>query len=127
MWLENIAIMTAKEFTIEVWREAARDLGFTFIAPFTLSDGDDELVNAGLVAEFGSERGTLIIEGENSPERDRLMRVALERGYGYSCLSMGYWPYNREGMIEVLNDWSWCGSSDKVPSWYTEPSSEEST
>ncbi|MEO6183351.1 MAG: hypothetical protein ABIP71_09680 [Verrucomicrobiota bacterium] len=117
--------MTAKEFTIEVWREASQDLGFAFTAPFTLTDGNDTLDYMGLVASFGSDLGTLIIEGESSPERDRLMRVALECGYGYSCMSMSYQPYNREVTIDVLNDWSWCGSPEKVPFWYTQPSEED--
>ena len=117
--------MTEREFTIEVWREAARDLGFTFIAPFTLPDGDDTLAYVGLVAEFGSHRGTLIVEGGPSDEQSRLLRVASDLGYGFSCMSMSYDPYDRDVTIEVLNDWSWCGPPDKVPIWYTEPSDEE--
>lgn len=117
--------MTEREFTIEVWREAARDLEISFTAPFTLRDGKDTLSYVGLVSEFGSDLGTLIIESENDPERDRLMRMALEHGYGYSCMSMSREPYDREVMIDVLNDWSWCGPADKAPAWYTEPSDED--
>ncbi|MEO6036370.1 MAG: hypothetical protein ABIQ35_14040 [Verrucomicrobiota bacterium] len=105
--------MTDRYTTIEVWREAARDLGFTFISPFTLPDGDDTLAYVGLVAEFGSHRGTLIIEDSSGNEQSRLMRIASDLGYGFSCMSMSHEPYDRDVKIELLNEWRWCGPHEK--------------
>ena len=112
--------MTAREHTTQKWREAFQDLGFDFIAPFTLLEGEDTLAYVGLVAEFGSTRGTLIIDDSEKESMSRLMRVASERGYGWSCMSMSYGAYDREVFIELLNEWGWCGSLDRTPSWYTE-------
>jgi hypothetical protein len=112
--------MTAREHTTQKWREASQDLGFDFLAPFTLPDGEDTLAYVGLVAEFGSTRGTLIIDDSEKESMSRLMRIASERGYGCSCMSMSYGAYDRKVFIELLNEWGWCGSPDRTPSWYTE-------
>jgi|GEM_PF-1257136 hypothetical protein len=115
--------MTAREYAIQKWREASQDLCFQFISPFTLPDSDYTLAYVGLLPEFGSSRGTLIIDYDDSQYK-KFIRVASERGYGYSYMSMSYEPYNREVIIDVLNDWGWCGSPDSKPSWYTGPSEE---
>ena len=53
--------MNALDHMTAVWRQAAQDLGFEFIAPFTLSDGDQTLSYLGLVPQFGSPKGMLVI------------------------------------------------------------------
>lgn len=99
-----------------VWRQAAQDLGFEFIAPFTLPDGGQTLAYLGLVPQFGSPKGMLVIVGLHA---DRHTRIAQQHGYGYSCFPEHSEPYDREGFIDVLNDWGWSGSPDTAPSWYT--------
>jgi len=103
--------------SIETWREAADDLGFRFVAPFTLDHGGDTVAYLGWLPQFGSDYGMLIITCESLEEQDRLMRIARERGFGYSCMSASSEGYDRAVTIEVLNDWGWA-SSEPAPSWY---------
>src|SRR5689334_10757702 len=111
--------MTALEQrTIEHWREAADDLGFRFIASFTLEDAGETLTYLGWLPQFGSEYGMLIITSESLEEQQRLMDAAKARGFGYSCMSASDEPYDREVIIDVLNDWGWA-SSEPAPEWYT--------
>lgn len=99
-----------------VWRQAAEDLGFEFIAPFTLPDGHETLTYLGLVPQFGSPKGMLVILGLHY---DRHIRAAEQHGYGYSCFSEHSERYDRVSFIDVLNDWGWSGSPDAAPSWYS--------
>ncbi len=108
--------MNALDHMTAVWRQAAQDLGFEFIAPFTLPDGGRTLSYLGLVPQFGSPKGMLVIVGLHYDDH---VRVAQQYRYGYSCFSEHSEPYDREGFIDVLNDWGWSGSPDTAPSWYT--------
>ena len=108
--------MSAHDHMTAVWRQAALDLGFEFIAPFTLPDGERTLSYLGLVPQFGSPKGMLVIVGL---DYDDHVRVAQQHGYGYSCFSEHSEPYDRESVIDVLNDWGWSGLPEKAPSWYS--------
>ncbi len=108
--------MNALDQMTAVWRQAAQDLGFEFIAPFTLSDGDRTLGYLGLVPQFGSPKGMVVIVGLHYDDH---VRIAEQHGYGYSCLSESSEPYDRESFIDVLNDWGWSDSEGTAPSWYT--------
>ena len=111
--------MTALEQgTIDHWREAARDLGFRFVAPFTLEDAGERLAYLGWLPQFGSDFGMLIITADSLDQQQRLMDAARARGFGYSCMSPSDEPYDREVIIDVLNDWGWA-SSEPAPGWYT--------
>ena len=112
--------MSTRDFQIALWREASQDLGFEFVAPFTLPDGDETLTYLGLVPGFGCTRGTLVIFGERADleRQDRLCRAAQAHGYGFSCIELDD-EYDRAAMIEVLNDWGWFGVSERTPSWYS--------
>ena len=101
------------------WQQASRDLGFEFVAPFALSGGNRTLHYLGLVTQFGSPKGMLVIVGRY---QDDHIRVAQQHGYGYSCFSEDSDPYEPQNFIDVLNDWGWSGSPESAPSWYTEQS-----
>jgi hypothetical protein len=117
--------MTEHELQTAIWREASRDLGFTFVSPFTLQDGDSTLTYLGLVPDFGAPTLIIFQPGPvDLGEQKRLRRAATAHGYGYSCVSVGP-TYNRAGMIKLLNDWGWSGSPESVPSWYTGPPDDE--
>ncbi len=103
----------------EVWRQASQDLGFAFVAPFTLKDGQETLAYLGLVPQFGSPKGMLIIVGLDA---ERHGRVAIQHGYGYSCFSDHSDAYNREDFVDILSDWGWSGSPESAPSWISERS-----
>ena len=117
--------MTAvEEYTAERWREAAADLGFKFISPFTLEDRGETLFYLGWLPQFGSKRGMLIVTTEDSTLRNRQLYAADARGYAVSGMFAGMDPYDRDGTIEVLTDWTWA-SSEPPPSWYTDAIRED--
>jgi hypothetical protein len=104
--------------TIERWRKASRDLGFRFEAPFTLRDSSTSLTYLGWLPQFSGPSGMLIITADSLDEQQRLMDAARARGFHYSCMSPSDDPYDREVIIDVLNDWGWA-SSEPAPAWYT--------
>ena len=108
--------MTAREHTIKMWQEAAQDLGFRFVPDFALQDETVPLIYLGLVPEFGGRRGMLIITEQDYA---RHVRTAKQQGYGYSCMSEHFEPYDRQSFVDILNDWGWAGLPDQQPSWYT--------
>jgi len=93
-----------------VWRKAAADLGLRVTAPFVLSTPNGEFLFDVLVHDFGSERGMLLMERWS----DEKAQAAKLLGYGFSCLGAG--TYDRNGFIDVLQDWGWFGSSP-IPAW----------
>jgi hypothetical protein len=103
--------------TIEQWRVAAADLGFTLVAPFTPEDAADSLEYLAWLPQFGSERGMLIITAHGEAQ-SRLIHAAASHGYGYSCIDASDEPYERDDTIEVLVDWGWSSRED-APDWYT--------
>jgi hypothetical protein len=110
--------MTALEQrTIEGWREAAADLAFQFMAPFTLDDSGEAFTYLGRLPQFSGPQGMLIISDDSPQEQQRLCQVALDHGFHYSCMSPSDEPYDRDVFIDVLNDWGWA-SSEPAPSWY---------
>jgi hypothetical protein len=112
--------MTPEEYTVAQWREAAQDLGFRFVAPFTLEDQGQTLSYLGWLPQFGSDHGMLIVTTDDLDAQNRLLFVADARGFGVSAMSTESNPYDRNGVIEVLNDWGWT-SSEPAPAWYKAP------
>jgi hypothetical protein len=102
--------------TVAKWREAAEDLGFTLIAPFTLEERSETLTYLACLPQFGSARGMLVITDSSLETQSRLSRAAAAHGFGYSCMSASAEPYDRDVMIAVLTDWGWT-SSDPAPAW----------
>ena len=111
--------MTPEEYTVAQWREAAQDLGFRFVSPFTLEDQGETLSYLGWLPQFGSKHGMLIVTTDDLDAQNRLLFVANARGFGVSAMSADSEPYNRAVTIEVLNGWGWA-SSDPPPPWYSE-------
>jgi hypothetical protein len=102
------------ESEIKFWSLVRDDLQIEILAPFDAQfrDGSGLKVSA-LIKGFGPLRGMLIHSeyAALEPYKDRI----LEAGYGYSIFAPR--EYNRAGMIEVLEDWSWSGAADKKPVW----------
>ena len=97
-------VMSAQDFQAALWLKASEELGFKFIAPFTLRDGNDTLTYLGLVPDFGG--GTLIIFQEPLADltiQEKLCKAARAHGYGFSCIELDK-EYCREGIVEVLNE-----------------------
>lgn len=108
--------MSTHDHMTAVWRQAAQDLGFEFITPFTLPDGGQTLTYLGLVPQFGRRKGMLVIVGLHATHH---ARVAQQHGYGWSCLPASSDAYDRKGFVDMLNDWGWFGAPHTAPAWYT--------
>ena len=107
-----------EDATSEKWREAAHDLGFRLVTPFTLDDAGETLTYLAWLPQFSGPYGMLIITADSLDEQQRLMDAAVARGFHCSCMTANDAPYDREVIIDVLNDWGWA-SSEPAPSWYT--------
>ena len=90
--------------TIEHWQEAAHDLGFRFVAPFTLNDAGQTLMYFGWLPQFSGGHGMLIITSDSLDSQQRLMDAARARDFAYSSMSASDEPYDRDVIIDVLND-----------------------
>ena len=99
------------------WTAASEDLGINFIAPYRFTGANGEIFEtAGLLPEFGSGKGVLIIDQKTD---DEAIAVAEQSGeYFLSALSPRYYyNYNRELFIETLTEWGWIGEGE-APEWY---------
>ena len=101
---------------VEAWREAARDLGIRFTAPFTLTSAEGKQFDClGLVHHFGRQGGTLIsVIGEPSSKTP----VPAGEEYFRSQLAEGYGEYRRQSFIDTLDDWQFFGPESERPAWY---------
>ena len=98
------------------WTEASEGLGIKFIAPYRFTGTNGEIFEAaGLLPEFGSGKGVLIIDQKTD---DEAIAVAEQSGeYFMSALSPRYYyNYNRELFIETLTEWGWIGEGE-APKW----------
>ncbi len=103
---------------IDVWTEAANDLGLCIIAPFTLVLDSGNKINARLLLKgFGHTIGMIIVTDYSSisPFTDEI----IYSGYGYSTLSEPEMNecYDRQYFIDMLQDWGWSGSNELRPKW----------
>lgn len=111
------------------WLAASKDLAIKVIAPFNivLPSGAQVECDA-FVESFGHTKGMLLVSDfkKISPFEKEL----ISEGYGYSTLTEPneIWVYDREGIIELLNDWSWSGKTEHKPAWLNDekkPDDEE--
>jgi hypothetical protein len=107
----------AESRVVEAWREAARDLGIRFTAPFTFTSPDGKRFDClGLVHFFGRRGGTVVsVIGEPSSK----VPVPLGEEYFRSQLAAGYGEYRRQSFIDTLDDWQFFGPDSERPAWYT--------
>jgi hypothetical protein len=99
----------------KAWEDAAKDLGITFIGPFRFGAEDDWCCVTGLLPDFGSEAGTLLITRKDD---DEVSSKASATNYYCSYLSpYSYDQYDRDRFMDTLNDWGWFGKG-KPPAWF---------
>ena len=98
------------------WLAIAQDLGISVEAPFTvvLPSGASITVDARL-HDFGGPSGMLVVS-EYSRIREHVGAL-VSQGFGYSTLSSPEpgESYDREGTIEMLQDWGWASESAPPP------------
>ena len=93
-----------------MWLEASRDLGIRVVSPFTL----EAVRYPALVCDFGSANGMVILEVWDEAQA----AVAQAHGYEYSCMDAG--PYDRDEIVEALQERGWAKSPSDAPSWHCE-------
>ena len=107
---------TDRQILTENWRAACAALSVKFVGPFKLFlTNGDHYEFAGLVAEFGSARGTLV-----DTQYDRAAFAAAKVA-GFACSTMGADTspaVDTASYAECLSDWGWCGQG-RAPEWYT--------
>jgi hypothetical protein len=99
---------------VRTWEQAAADLGFRFLAPYTLESEGKRIEYFGHLPDFGSKRGMLVIVGSYTADQ---LEAAEKQGFGYSCLSADNSPYDRDQFIEMLKDWGWSSTERSAPEW----------
>ena len=97
------------------WETAATDLDLEIVAPFELPLPDGhQLIASAVVRNFGAPLGMVVV-GDFDVIRPHTAFLK-SAGYGYSA-GVGGNEYNRDQMIDVLNDWGWTGPEDEIPEW----------
>ena len=110
---------------IAAWRTAAQELHFEFLSPFTLMSDRQQLACLGVVAGFGSPKGTVIVSMDDISER--FASAARRNGFVLSGLRLDvYRNYERLLFIDTLRDWGWLGQPDQRPSWLEDAGPDES-
>jgi hypothetical protein len=101
---------------VAAWKEAAADLGFSFTSPYVITFPDSSRQeHLGLVHHFGCQIGTLISVLHEPSES---FRRQTGDDYFWSILGPGYGCYNRDDIIETLDDWGYFGPVASRPVWY---------
>ncbi len=101
---------------VAAWREAAKDLGVQFTAPFSLQRDGHHIDTLGLVHQFGRRLGTIISVID---EPSSLAKHPADDDYYWSQLSESYTRYDRQFFIDTLDDWQFFGEESERPSWYS--------
>jgi hypothetical protein len=102
-----------KSSQVDRWRQAAADLGFRFVSPFTLEKGGALIEFVGHLPEFGSSKGMLVFA---DPCTSAQFEAAEDGGFGYSCVTVDA-VYDRASFAVMLRDWGWSGPPEHIPSW----------
>jgi len=119
--LHHEAVDVDDEAILRAWLRAADDLGIAVSVSPTVTVHGATVQALVLVAEFGFQSGMLVFGHDYfqaaRPHLDRL----LDAGFGL-CVSTPF-EYDRDGFIDMLNDWQWNDTDRSPPDWYTGESS----
>jgi hypothetical protein len=102
---------------LQMWQDAAADLGFVVRGPVGIDFKGGTLDVPVVVEGFGAGRGMVIVTSYSGVKRHT--DALLEAGFGYSVMSQPRpnEAYDRESYIEMLSDWGWSGVPEDRPSW----------
>lgn len=115
--------MNAIEQVQEAWRRAASELGFEFVSPHAIEDGERRTEYHGFIRNFGGPIGTVFIAGESFDVGiGDCALIAKQQGYFFSRLNAEvYGTFDREVFVETLTDWGYFGESGVAPEWLSPP------
>ncbi|MEO5773029.1 MAG: hypothetical protein ABIQ32_02785 [Sphingomicrobium sp.] len=101
---------------LESWSAAAAALGVELRGPFKVAFGQNVIEAPMLVPHFGAPKGTVVFTEHQPLENYAALRA---NGYTASTFSPSAGPDDatEASLIEVLNDWGWCGPDELRPSW----------
>jgi hypothetical protein len=104
----------------ERWSVIADSLNLQIVAPFSVQLPSGECVHADvLLMDFGAQKGMLLVTDADKvwAHRDAI----ISAGYGFSVLSSPDPDHldsiELDGVLELLRDWGWAGSTDTQPTW----------
>ena len=108
--------MTERELLREQWQSVARALHIEFVGPFLLPLRTGHYEFAGLLPQFGGQRGMLI---DVQYVREAFSAASSS---GFACSSMSaeshHLPVDPANYIECLLDWGWSAKEQLPPEWY---------
>jgi hypothetical protein len=102
---------------IDSWRSAAAELGVSVVGPIDVTVETGTFSVDLLVRGFGARNGMIVVTNYDTIKTH--LKALLEGGYGYSCFdppSDGV-RLSSDDIIELLEDWSWAGSTNEKPAW----------
>ena len=100
---------------IEAWKIASLDLGLDIISPLKMNTENGKVIYPILVKNFGGKKGTII--ARHALFMDYPM--PKHKDYYFSAVNTdSYSKYNREKIIETLEDWGYYGDKNNKPEWY---------
>ena len=103
---------------IQMWKEAADDLGLEITVPFDLTLGSGVKLHIPLLLRhFGGEEGMLVLSDYNTVKS--ISDELVQAGYGFSVLDepRSEEKYVRQDYIDILIDWGWFGDQTEKPDW----------
>ncbi len=114
--------MIVGDLLLQMWNEAAADLGLEIQAPFELAlQTGIRIEGRLLLKDYGAENGMIVVT-DYSRVAESVDEI-IAAGYGFSALSEPDRSdsYNRAGFIEMLQDWGWSGQEAARPAWLHNP------
>lgn len=102
---------------VAAWKEAAADLGIEITSPFVVTTAHGcSHEHLGLVHQSGRRIGALICVLHGPSGHTPRPPVG---DYYWSIPGPGYARYERQELIDTLDDWQFFGSEAERPSWYS--------
>lgn len=97
--------------------EAGADLKINVLINTRLYASSQILVCPIFLPQFGSAKGTAVFPKHWMQQND--YDVLRKSNYFVSLLYDSYDQYERQNMIDTLNDWGYYGKNEEKPDWYT--------
>lgn len=110
--------MTSVELQVgRAWQRAAHELGFCVAAPAVIETCAGGFLSVPVfIHAFGSTAGTIVLVLDEPSER---LLPLIPEHYYCSRVAPNYQTYDRDRIVETLNDWEYYGSAEAKPAWYT--------
>jgi len=99
------------------WMQAADDLRIAVIVSPTVTVHGSTVEALALVTGFGFTSGMLIFGHDYFQAARPHLDDLLDLGFALCAMTPDH--YDRDGFIDMLNDWQWNDADRSPPDWYT--------